>query len=85
MKSQVLELDANKENKSYKQKFNLEIEGKYELKFDYAARRNAPLEESSFTVYFNGHQITKVRSPEYGVRTALFTLYGRKGNNVIEF
>ena len=85
MKTQVMELDANKGNKSYKQKFNLENEGKYELKFDYAARIHIPLEESSFIVYFNGNLVKKVRPTEYGVRTALFTVYGKKGNNIIEF
>ena len=36
--SQVLELDARKGNQGYKQVFNLNLQGYYELKFDYAAR-----------------------------------------------
>lgn len=61
------------------------LQGKYEIKFDYAPRKNFPAEESSFIVYFNGVLIATIRPDLYGVTTVQLTVEGRNGPNTLQF
>ena len=55
------------------------------MKFDYSTNNQTTVEDCSFSVYFNNHFLTKVRPARSGVFTAVFTVYGHVGTNMIEF
>ena len=65
-----------------KQILNL-TEGKYELKFDFAPRKGYSLGTSSFTIFFNGIEVLKVRPGLPGKVTITHTLIGMNGDNVL--
>ena len=84
MTTQALELDPDANGYAFRQQMTL-YQGKFELKFNYAARTGHPAEESSFYVYFNGVEILKIRPDLHGLTTIVMTVNGRDGPNVLEF
>lgn len=81
-----MELDSNKPNQAYRQTVNIKSQGYFDLKFSYAARASFQASESSFAVYFNDHLVTQVRPTKVGIVVeAQFTVYGKFGDNTLEF
>ena len=72
-------MDPDQSGHGYQQKVTLDRDGYYMLEFEYSTRPGQSMKENSFSVYFNGEEVVRVRPAEHRRRQVRKEVYGKKG------
>ena len=78
-------MDPDKSGQGYKQIVDLNKSSNYLLEFEYSTRPGISLKENSFSVFFNGEEVVRIRPGKQGREKVRKEVYGKKGENILEF